>query len=166
MSKQTNDVRSKRVATPVLDETDRKILRLLAEDANRTFAELSELVYLSPPAVHERVRKLRQSGIIKGTQAVLDGTSIGCTLLSFLHVKTAEPPTRDLFASIEDHADVEEIHSVAGDTDAVLKLRTRDSVQLEKFIERVHALDGIVSVKCQVVLNSYVERGPKPEIDL
>lgn len=166
MTKQTKDVRHKRGDGLRIDDKDRKILRLLAEDANRTFAELSELVFLSPPAVHERVRKLRRNGIIKGTFAILDGASIGCSLLSFLHIKTAEAATRSLFAPLEDHADVEEIHSVAGEYDALLKIRTKDSVELESFIERVHALEGVVDVKCQVVLNSYVERGPKPEIDI
>jgi len=154
MTKQTKDVRHERGDGLRIDDKDRKILRLLAEDATRTYAELSELVFLSPPAVHERVRKLRRDGIIKGTFAILDGAGIGCSLLSFLHIKTAEAATRSLFASLEDNADVEEIHSVAGESDALLKIRTKDSVELERFIERVYALEGEPSLVCRRLITS------------
>jgi len=166
MNKQPYHVRHKRSGNLRLDNKDRKILKLLAENADRTFAELSTLVHLSAPAIHERVRKLRREGVIKGTVAKLDGASIGCSLLSFLHVQTTETQTRSLSASLRDDADVEEIHSVAGESNVILKVRTKDSITLEKLIEHLHSQEGVVTVKCHVVLNSYVERGPKPEIDI
>jgi Lrp/AsnC family leucine-responsive transcriptional regulator len=62
-------------------------------------------------------------------------------------------------------ADVEEIHSVAGETNIIFKVRTRDSIDLEKLIEKVQLVDGVKKVKCFVVLSSKLERGPQPEMD-
>jgi Lrp/AsnC family leucine-responsive transcriptional regulator len=68
MDSKTNNIRPDRAERVKLDKIDRKLLRLLAKDSDKTYSELSELVFLSPPAVHERVQKLRRNGVIKGTQ--------------------------------------------------------------------------------------------------
>ncbi|MBP5857911.1 Lrp/AsnC family transcriptional regulator [Marivibrio halodurans] len=149
-----------------MDDTDRRILRLLAEDATRTYAELGRRVHLSPPAVHERVRRLKRDGVIRGTVARLDGTAIGCPLLAFIHVETegrAFTRTLDSFAAI---ADVEEVHTVAGDAGVVLKVRTRDTGDLERLLARLYEMEGVRAAKSFVVLGTYLERGPHPDIDL
>src|SRR3546814_3759158 len=58
---------------PTMDPMDRKLLGLLAEDATLSYKELGERLHLSAPAVHERVKKLKKSGAIRGTVARLDG---------------------------------------------------------------------------------------------
>ena len=71
-----------------LDERDRKLLTLLAADATPSYAELGKLLNLSAPAVHERVKRLKRDGQIKGIAARLDGAKIGRPLLAFVHVDT------------------------------------------------------------------------------
>ncbi|GAA0236059.1 Lrp/AsnC family transcriptional regulator [Marinomonas primoryensis] len=165
MDSKTNNIRPDRAERVKLDKIDRKLLRLLAKDSDKTYSELSELVFLSPPAVHERVQKLRRNGVIKGTHAVLDGPSLGCSLLSFLHVEAEGSVRMDMLNEFYSIADVEEIHSVAGETNIIFKVRTRDSIDLEKLIEKVQLVDGVKKVKCFVVLSSKLERGPQPEMD-
>lgn len=165
MDSKENNIKSSRSKRVNLDKIDRKLLKLLAEDSDRTYSELSELVFLSPPAVHERVQKLKKNGVIKGTQAVLDGPSLGCSLLSFLHVESDSSVRMDMLKEFYSLADVEEIHSVAGETNIIFKVRTRDSMDLEKLIEKMQLVDGVRKVKCFVVLSSKLERGPQPEID-
>ena len=101
MDSKTNNIRPDRAERVKLDKIDRKLLRLLAKDSDKTYSELSELVFLSPPAVHERVQKLRRNGVIKGTHAVLDGPSLGCSLLSFLHVEAEGSVRMDMLNLIE-----------------------------------------------------------------
>ncbi|MFQ3186560.1 MAG: Lrp/AsnC family leucine-responsive transcriptional regulator [Marinomonas primoryensis] len=165
MDLKTNNIRSSRSKRLNLDRIDRKLLRLLAEDSDRTYSELSELVFLSPPAVHERVQKLKKNGVIKGNHAVLDGPSLGCSLLSFLHVESEGSVMMDTLNEFYSIADIEEIHSVAGETNIIFKVRTRDSIALEELIEKIQAIDFVNKVKCFVVLSSKLERGPKPEKD-
>lgn len=166
MTEIPNDVRRAPARAVSLDAVDRKLLRHLAEDATRTYAELGKLVHLTAPAVHERVKRLKREGVILGTVARLDGDLIGCPLLAFIHV---ESEGRGLFGALEDFgriADVEEIHTVAGDTSVILKVRTRDTGDLEALLVRLHAVDGVRGTRSYVALNSYLERGPKPEVEM
>src|SRR5262249_33091220 len=69
-------IRRKRQAGAPLDAFDRRILAALTEDATLSYAELGEKVNLSAPAVHERVKRLKQSGTIRDTVARLDGPAV------------------------------------------------------------------------------------------
>lgn len=165
MAEKTNRVRRGDADGAPLDATDRKLLRLLAEDASRSFAELSALVNLSAPAVHERVKRLKRDGVIAGTVARLDAKKIGCPLLAFIHVDTEGWTTARPILALEALADVEEIHSITGDARVMVKARTRDSQGLEALLERISRIEGVRRTRSFVVLNTYLERGPKPELE-
>ena len=147
-----------------LDRTDRMLLRLLAERADRAYAELAECVHLSPPAVHERVKRLRRDGFIQGTVAKLNGEKIGCPLLSFVHVATEGWGMTKPILALRDLADVEEIHTVTGDTCLILKVRSSGPASLEKLLSRIQAVEGVRSTRSYVALGTYLERGPMPEL--
>lgn len=147
-----------------LDRTDRMLLRLLSERADRPYAELSEQVHLSPPAVHERVKRLRRDGVIEGTIAKLNGKKIGCPLLAFVHVMTEGWGMTEPILALRTLADVEEIHTAAGDTCLILKLRCSGPASLEKLLSRIQEVKGVRSTHSYVVLGTYLERGPMPEL--
>ena len=146
-----------------LDARDRTLLGLLAQDATRSYAELGRLVHLSPAAVHERVRRLRRSGAIRATAARLDGARIGRPLLAFVHVDTAgwgaKAPIRALTALPE----VEETHTVAGDSCLLLKVRATGADALEAFLARLYAVEGVRETRSHVVLSTHLERGPQAD---
>lgn len=139
------------------------LLRLLAERADRSYAELSELVNLSPPAVHERVKRLRRNGIIQGMIAKLDGEKIGCPLLAFVHVATEGWGMTKPILALQELADVEEIHTVTGNTCLILKVRSSSPASLEKLLLRIQEVEGVRSTQSYVALGTYLERGPMPE---
>ncbi|WNC90997.1 Lrp/AsnC family transcriptional regulator [Paraburkholderia sp. FT54] len=147
-----------------LDDTDRKLLALLAEDATRTYAELGKLLFLSAPAVHERARRLKKEGVIKATVAALDAARLNRPLLAFVHVDTTSwAVTRQLLA-LQELADVEEIHTVTGESAMLLKVRTRDTQSLEQLLARIHAIEGFTGTRSYIALTTYLERGPSPEL--
>ncbi|TCT36445.1 Lrp/AsnC family transcriptional regulator [Martelella mediterranea] len=146
-----------------MDQKDRKILALLADNADRSFVELGEKVALSPPAVHERVKRLKRDGVITKTVACLDGALIGCPLLAFIHVDTDSWRQQSMLEAFQQVADVEEIHSVAGETGYILKARTRDTSELEALLKRLQAIDGVLRTRSHIVLNTALERGPSPD---
>jgi len=74
-----------------LDDRDRKLLTLLADDATPSYAELGKQLNLSAPAVHERVKRLKRDGLIKGIAAKLDGR---CWLLCMWTRSTGRSPSR------------------------------------------------------------------------
>ena len=153
-----------RPAAALLDETDRKLLALLAEDATRTYAELGKLLFLSAPAVHERARRLKKEGVIKATVAALDAASLNRPLLAFVHVDTTSwAVTRQLLA-LKELSDVEEIHTVTGESAMLLKVRTRDTQSLEQLLARIHAIEGFTGTRSYIALTTYLERGPSPDL--
>lgn len=164
MMRETNVIKPKPDATIQIDVVDRKLLRLLAEDASCKYADLGKAVNLTGPAVHERVKRLKRDGVITGTVATLDGQKIGCPLLAFVHVDTDGWGLTGSVRNLAQLADVEEIHSSAGNANVILKVRMRDTQALEALLAQIHAFDGVKSVRSHIVLNTYLERGPKPEI--
>ncbi len=154
----TEQVRQKPPIVRPLDTFDRRILGVLAANADVSYAELGQMVGLSAPAVHDRVKKLRASGCLRRTVAVLDGAAIGKPLLAFIHVDSAGwCKTQELMAMAE-LPEVEEIHSVAGDTCMLLKVRCASSLALEALLARLYAVPGVRSTRSYVVLSTYLER--------
>jgi Lrp/AsnC family leucine-responsive transcriptional regulator len=163
MSRNTDGVRRKPADPARLDEVDRKLLGLLAEDSTRSYAELGRLLHLSAPAVHERAKRLKQEGVIRATAALLDGGKIGRPLLAFVHVDTTSWAVTRQLLELKELPEVEEIHTVAGDSAMLLKVRTRDTQNLENLLERIHAIEGFKGTRSYIVLSTYLERGPDPQ---
>ncbi|MTH79475.1 Lrp/AsnC family transcriptional regulator [Paracoccus aestuariivivens] len=163
LNKETDVIRQARHQPAELDQIDRKILGALAADASRSYAELSKIVNLSAPAVHDRVKRLKRDGVIKGTVAKLDGCKLGRTLLTFLVVDTSSySATRNLL-KFSDRAEVEELHTVAGDGCVLIKVRAVDTEGLESFLMEIQSLEGVRSVRSYITLSTFLERGPAPE---
>lgn len=162
MNEKADDVRRGAARGRGLDALDRRLLARLAEDAGQSYAALGEAVGLSAPAVHERVKRLRRDGVLRGTVALVDAAALGKALLAFVHVDTVGwGKTHELLA-IGDFPEVEEIHSVAGDTCMLLKVRTRDPRALEALLARLYATPGVKATRSYVVLSTYLERPAQP----
>lgn len=156
--KNTDEVRKSPQAGRPLDAFDRKLLGALAEDAGISYAELSQRINMSAPAVHERVKKLRASGHLRGKVALLDGPAIGKPLLAFVHVDSIGWGGTQELMSMAELPEVEEIHSVVGDTSMLLKVRCASSRALEALLARLYATPGVRSTRSYVVLSTYLER--------
>jgi len=145
-----------------LDAIDRKLLGLLTQNAERSYADLGAAVGLSPPAVHERVKRYKASGRIKGVVAQLDPAMTGKSFLAFVHVDTTGWGKSAALMRMSALPEVEEIHSVTGDTCMILKVRMASTHAMEALLARLYALPEVVSTKSYVVLSSYLERPVQP----
>lgn len=162
--KKTDDLQSGAPKARPLDALDRKILGALATDATRSYADLAKDVGLSAPAIHERVKRLRASGAIKCTVAELDGPAIGKSFLAFIHVEASGwGKTTDL-VKLAEYPEVEEIHTVTGDSGMVLKVRVESAEAMEGFLWQLYNSTGVRSTRTYVVLSTHLERGPQAEI--
>src|SRR5919106_1680103 len=85
MHSKTDDVRPNGKPARSLDAFDRRILNALTGDARLTYAEIGQIVGLSAPAVHERVKRLKASGVLEGTTTRVDAASVGKPFLAFVH---------------------------------------------------------------------------------
>ncbi len=163
MNEKTEDLRRKRVGLRPLDDMDRKILGVLVDNADVSYAQLGETVGLSPPAVHERVKRLKDAGTLVKSAAIVDGPAVGKPLLAFVHVDTKGWGKSSQLMAISDHPEVEEIHSVSGDTCMMLKVRTRDTHALEALLAYLYAIPTVTATRTYVVLSTYLERTVQAE---
>jgi Lrp/AsnC family leucine-responsive transcriptional regulator len=130
----------------VLDERDLDIIGALQRDARATYAEVAATVGLSASAVHERVRKLEQQGVIRGYRAVVDPEAIGLfvtALISASPLDARQPD--DLPERVREFPEVEDCYSVAGEANYVLKVRTRTTGDLEDLIRRLREKAGVAT---------------------
>ncbi len=141
-----------------LDAIDRKLLGLLSADAEQSYATLGDKVGLSPPAVHERVKRYKATGRISGVAALLNPKMTGKPFLAFLHVNTSGWGKTDAILGLGDLPEVEEIHSVTGDTCMLLKVRMQDSKAMEDLLKRIYDMPEVVSTKTYVALSTSLER--------
>lgn len=147
-----------------MDPIDRKVLELLTNHGRITWAELGESVGLSPPAVAERVRRLEQRGVIRGYTALLDAQSLGLTLAAFIGVSLERPRYRRAFLEmVQSLPEIQECHHVAGDHDYLLKVRCRNTADLERLIsEKIKGLAGVAQTRTTIVLSTCKELSAMP----
>jgi Lrp/AsnC family leucine-responsive transcriptional regulator len=150
-----------------LDRVDRKILALLRHDGRMSHAAIAKTVGLSGPAVHERVRKLEQRGVIAGYSAVLDPISLGKHHVAFVMVTLSEgnefAADDPIVAQICEEPDVLEFHRVAGEDCYMIKIRTSTNADLEKVLRRIRSIRGVARTRTTIVLSTELE---KPTIEV
>lgn len=112
-----------------MDKIDRKILRILQQDASLTVAELSERAGISQTPVWRRVRKLEERGVIKRRVTLLDEQAIGLGLTGFVLIRTSNHSDEWLAAfsrAVADIPEIVEVHRTSGDVDYILKVVAPD----------------------------------------
>jgi Lrp/AsnC family leucine-responsive transcriptional regulator len=145
---------------PVLDQRDLEILAALQDDARATYADVARRVGLSPSSVHQRVRKLEESGVIRGYRAMVDPEAVGLYVTALVSVTPLDPKQPDdLPQRVEELPEIEDCFSVAGDENYILKVRTRTTADLEELLRWLREKAG-VQTRTTVVLSIPFERRP------
>ena len=143
-----------------MEEIDRKIVSLLARNGRMSFTELARQAGLSVSAVHQRVRRLEQDGVIKGYAAMFNPEDLGLPLTAFVSIKPFDASAPDdLPQRLEHLAAIEACHSVAGDENYILKVRVSSPAGLEDLLSKIRTLGG-VSTRTTVVLSTPYENRP------
>ncbi len=143
-----------------MEDLDRQIITLLSRDGRMSYTDLGKATGLSTSAVHQRVRRLEQRGVIKGYAALVDAESVGLPLTAFISVKPLEASAPDDAAErLADLPEIEACHSVAGEENYILKVRVGSPADLEMLIGVIRAKAG-VSTRTTVVLSTPFESRP------
>ena len=138
------------------DAIDSKALTTLQEDGRISWADLGTALGLSAPAAAERVRKLTESGLLRGVSAVLDPAAAGFPVLAFVAVTLRDQAARGPFLdAIRKHPLIQECHHVAGDDDFLLKVRSRSLAELEGVLaDDLKGRLGIARTRTTIVLGT------------
>ncbi|HRO13812.1 MAG TPA: Lrp/AsnC family transcriptional regulator [Paracoccus sp. (in: a-proteobacteria)] len=125
-----------------LDETDRKILSLLQQDASLPLEEIATRVGASRTPVWNRIRRLREQGVIRGQVALLDAEALGLEACFFVLIRTSEhdPDWAARFlAAVRARPEVIEAHRLAGEIDYILKIFVRNARAYDRFYQSLIA---------------------------
>jgi Lrp/AsnC family leucine-responsive transcriptional regulator len=144
-----------------LDETDRKILSLLKENAQLPYAEIGKKVGLSAPAVHARVKKMELKAIARYTVDLVP-EAVGAPLCAFIRIQRNRGLSEEIAQAFLKIKQIEECHSVAGEDCLMVKLRVASSLELSKILDEIRAIEGIDRTVTAVVLETHFERGFRP----
>lgn len=118
-----------------LDTLDEKILSLVATDARIPYMEVARHCNVSGAAIHQRIQKLIQTGVIKGSQYVLDPEKIGYGTCAFMGLFLKDPSDFDrVLEALKQIPEVVECHYTTGDYDIFIKLYARDNAHLLSII--------------------------------
>ena len=143
-----------------MNDRDRAILRALQGRGRATYAEIGKEVGLAPSTVHDRMRKLEKAGVIGGYRAVVNPEALGLFVTALVSVMPLDPKQPDdLPDRVVEFPEVEDCHSVAGDENYVLKVRTGTTSDLEDFLRRLREKAG-VQTRTTVVLSTPFEHRP------
>ena len=141
-----------------LDDTDRRILRVLQNKGRMSNAELSEQANLSPSACHRRVQRLEQEGYIKGYVAMLDARKMGVPTTVFVEI-TLQGQADEILDAFEKAVaripDVLECHLMAGTADYILKVVAENTEDFAR-IHRQHLtrLPGVAQMQSSFALRT------------
>jgi Lrp/AsnC family transcriptional regulator len=139
-----------------LDEMDRKILGELQEDASQSLDEIARKVGSSKTPVWNRIRKLRDAGVVLRQTAVLDPEALGLEACFFVLIRTSEHEAewqKKFLQVLKERPEVMEAHRLAGDIDYILKVRVANARAYDTFYQalisevRIYNVTALLSME-------------------
>lgn len=148
----------------MIDEIDAQILTIVQQNARISNADIARHVEMAPSAVLERIRKLEQSGMIRGYEARLNPVDLGLGLLAFIFVKSDERPgSHETAQQIAEIPAVQEVHHVAGEDCFLVKVRVANTEALGALLrEDFGRIERIRSTRTTIVLSTVKETAQLP----
>ncbi|SFE20808.1 Lrp/AsnC family transcriptional regulator [Roseivivax sediminis] len=132
-----------------IDETDRKILIELQRDASQSLDEIAKAVGSSKTPVWNRIRKLREAGVIGAQTVTLDAEALGFEACFFVLIRTSEHEAdwqRRFLQALQTRPEVQEAHRLAGDIDYILKVRVKNARAYDVFYQALISEVKVLSV--------------------
>lgn len=142
-----------------LDSLDKKILKMISEDARIPFLEVARACNVSGAAIHQRIQKLTSLGVIKGSQFIIDPEKIGYETCAYIGLYLKDPGTFDrVVEELKKIPEVVECHYTTGGYDLFIKLFARNNHDLLTIIhDRLQPL-GLSRSETIVAFNAVIDR--------
>lgn len=144
-----------------LDSYDHKILSVMSSEGRISVTELASRIGLSKSPTQTRLRKLEESGIIKGYRALLDPIQLGRDHVAFVEVRltdTREAALSAFNAAVRAIPEIEQAHLIAGNFDYLLKVRVQDMRSYRRVLaEKLSTLPHISNTSTYVAMQAVKE---------
>jgi Lrp/AsnC family leucine-responsive transcriptional regulator len=145
-----------------VEEIDRAIVAALTADGRLSYTDLAEKVGLSVSAVHQRVRRLEQRGIIRGYAARVSYEALGLPLTAFVAIRPFDPSQPDDAPQRLAHlGEIEACYSVAGEDSYLLLVRVSSPTDLERLLQQIRSAANVTTRTTVALSTPYENRPPK-----
>ena len=149
-----------------LDSLDKKILRMIADDARVPFLEVARTCNVSGAAIHQRIQKLTNLGVIKGSQFIIDPEKIGYETCAYIGLNLRTPETFDeVVNELRKIPEIVECHYTTGDYDMFIKIYALNNHHLVTIIHDKLQPLGLARSETIISFNSAFDR-QLPVVDL
>ena len=150
-----------------LDALDKKILRLVAEDARIPFLEVARACNVSGAAIHQRIQKLTSQGVLKGSQFIIDPEKVGYETCAYVSLYLKDPESHDVVVeALKKIPEVVECHATTGDMDLFIKMYAKNNRDLMTIIHDKLQPLGLSRSETIISFNSTIDRQlPVPEVE-
>lgn len=136
-----------------MDETDRKILRILKDDGRAGYGEIGVQIGLSEGAVRKRIKTLTEMGVIRKFTLKI-GIAEGAEAVTLLATNPS-CPTQEVSSKIREIPGVETLYEVTGEYDIVAVISGMSVAEVNECIEKIRRVDGIMKTNTMIVLRSW-----------
>ena len=140
-----------------VDDIDKKILDILIDNTRTPFTEIAKKLLISPGTVHVRVKKLEDSGIIKGSSLNLDYNSLGYSFVAYIGVLADRSgQTYDILDSLKLIPNVTVAHLMTGKYNIMCKIRAKDTRHAKDIIMEIEKISGIQRLESMISLEESI----------
>src|SRR5690554_1349211 len=143
-----------------IDGIDKKILRFLMEDARKPILEIARKIGISGAAIHQRLRKLENSGLIAGSKFVINPKKLGYATMAFIGIyldKAMRNP--EAVKQLKEIPEVLECHYTTGNWSILIKILCKDNEHLMNVLNhKVQSIEGVSRTETFISLNQQIDR--------
>ena len=136
-----------------MDEVDRKIIRLLQEDARKSFNKIADSLGIAVGTAYNRVKNMEDMGILKGYTVMLDSAKLGYNLTALILIQADGRYLPEVEKDLAKIDEIISIYDVTGDYDIAVIARFKDRVSLNNFIKSTLKMPHVTKTVTNVVLN-------------
>ena len=149
----------------VLDAIDRKILKFLVKNARMPYLEIARECGISGAAIHQRIKKLEDSGVILGSRMMVNPKMLGFDVCAFISIRIQDPIMSAAVAEkMKNIPEVVEFHFITGTYNAMLKLYCVDNDHLMRTIfDGILRIQGVSTTQTYISLSEAFQREPHIE---
>ena len=142
-----------------LDSVDKEIIYMLMDNAKTSLAHISKNVGISTTAVHQRIKKLEQAGVIENSISFLNPRKIGYKVVSYIGVFLDQPSYyHDAVKALKEVNEVVEAHYTTGNYTIFLKVLCRDNDHLMVILNKLQKLKGVTRTETFISLEQSINR--------
>ena len=148
------------MAKTTLDATDRKILRFLIKNARMPYLEIARECGISGAAIHQRIKKLEDMGVIMGSRLVVAPKSLGFDVCAFISIRVSDVKRQqDTVEQLRKIPEIVECHYITGSYNLMVKLYCVDNEHLMRTIfDHILQVQGVSSTQPYISLNESFQR--------